>query len=65
MELADIIALICVILAVLLAIFSAPIRESLLDMLGPIADVVIFVILAGLLIIVIGAAIYGQRISRA
>ena len=65
MELVDLIAVICVILAVVLAIFSTTIRDSFLDTLGPMADIIIFVIEAGLLIIVIGAAIYGQTISRA
>ena len=64
MELNDTIALVCVILAVVLAIYSTPLRNGLLEVVGPMGDLVLFVVEAGLLGIVIFAAIRGQSVSR-
>jgi hypothetical protein len=64
MELNDTIAVICVILAVVLAIYSTPVRNMLLEAVGPMGDLVLFIIEAGLLAIVIITAIRGQNVSR-
>ena len=44
MELNDTIAVICVILAVILAIYSTPVRNMLLEAVGPMGDLVLFII---------------------
>ncbi|MHA2224084.1 MAG: hypothetical protein ACXAC8_02695 [Candidatus Hodarchaeales archaeon] len=56
-DLSDIIAGVCVVLAVVLAIFSNYIMEEL------IGELMLFLIEIGLLVVIIGTAIYGQRIT--
>ena len=56
-EVSDIIAGICVVLALLLAIFSTPVMAI-------IGALFLLLIEIGLLVVIIGTAIYGQRISR-
>lgn len=56
-EVSDIIAGTCVVLALLLAIFSTTVMEI-------IGDFLLLLIEIGLLIVIIGTALYGQRISR-
>ncbi len=56
-EIGDIVAVVCVILAVIIAILSTTLK----DIFGELLLLAIEVIL---LIVIIGTAIYGQRISR-
>jgi hypothetical protein len=56
-EITDLIAGICVVLALLLAIFSTPV----MDVIG---DLLLLLIEIALLVVIIGTAIYGQRISK-
>ncbi|MHA2364936.1 MAG: hypothetical protein ACXAC7_13350 [Candidatus Hodarchaeales archaeon] len=56
-EIGDIIAGICVILAVLIAIYSVDLKKE-------IGEVPLFLIEVGLFVGIIAIAIYGQRISR-
>jgi hypothetical protein len=56
-EITDYIAGICVVIALVLAIFSTPVMEIIGDFLLLLIEIV-------LLIVIIGTAIYGQRISR-
>ena len=56
-EVSDIIAGICVALALLLAIFS----RDVMDLIG---NFLLLLIEIALLVVIIGTALYGQRISR-
>jgi predicted membrane channel-forming protein YqfA (hemolysin III family) len=56
-ENSDIIAGVCVVLALLLAIFSTPVMDA-------IGELFLFLIEIGLLILIVATAIYGQRTSR-
>jgi hypothetical protein len=56
-ENSDIIAGVCVVLALLLAIFSTPVMNE-------IGELLLFLIEIGLLIVIVATAIYGQRISK-
>jgi hypothetical protein len=56
-KVSDIIAGICVVLALLLAIFSTPVMEIIGDILLLLIEIFLF-------IVIVGTAIYGQRISR-
>ncbi|MHA2096532.1 MAG: hypothetical protein ACW98F_18075 [Candidatus Hodarchaeales archaeon] len=56
-ENSDIIAGSCVVLALLLAIFST-------DVMDAIGELPLFLIEVGLLILIVATAIYGQRMSR-
>ncbi|PWI48932.1 hypothetical protein CEE45_04170 [Candidatus Heimdallarchaeota archaeon B3_Heim] len=56
-ENSDIIAGVCVVLALLLAIYSTPVMDA-------IGELLLFLIEIGLLILIVVTAIYGQRMSR-
>lgn len=66
METPDIIASILVVLALVIAILSTPIRKSFGEMMGSTGtgDLVLFAIEALLFIGIIAVAIYGQTYSR-
>jgi hypothetical protein len=56
-EIVNLVAGLCVILAVIIAILST----SLKDIIG---EIPLFLIEAALLVVIIGLAVYGQNISR-